>query len=89
MNTFTCDDKDILISYLYGEVDQATRRAVDEHLATCAVCASEMRALHDVRSELGAWAAPEAALDFTIVKRSELPGANVLRPARWWSTVPR
>ena len=31
---------------------------------------------------------PDAELDFTIVKKSELPPANVLRPARWWSTVP-
>ena len=27
-------------------------------------------------------------LDFTIVKKSELPPSNVLRPARWWNTVP-
>ena len=31
---------------------------------------------------------PHAELDFTIVKKSELPPSNVLRPARWWSAVP-
>ena len=86
--TFTCDDKQTLVSYLYGEIDHATRQVVDAHLATCAACASEVMALGDARSELGLWVPPEVELDFTIVKKSELPSAAVLRPARWWSTVP-
>ena len=86
--TFTCDDKQTLVSYLYGEIDHATRQVVDAHLATCAACASEVMALGDARSELGLWVPPEVELDFTIVKKSELPSATVLRPARWWSTVP-
>ncbi len=85
--TFTCDHKETLIAYLYGEVDAPTRRAVDEHLARCAACAAEVSALGDVRAGLGAWAAPETTLDFAIVRKSELP-SNVLRPARWWNTVP-
>ena len=86
--TFTCDDKQTLVSYLYGEIDHATRQVVEAHLATCAACASEVMALGDTRSELGLWVPPEVELDFTIVKKSELPSAAVLRPARWWSTVP-
>ena len=86
--TFTCDDKQTLVSYLYGEIDHATRQVVDAHLATCAACAAEVMALGDARSELGLWVPPEVELDFTIVKKSELPAATVLRPARWWSTVP-
>jgi hypothetical protein len=85
---FTCDDKQTLIAYLYGEVDASTRKAVDDHLAACAACAAEVTALGDVRSELGLWVPPDAELDFKIVKRSESAASNVLRPARWWSTVP-
>ena len=85
---FTCDDKQTLVSYLYGEIDPATRQAVDAHLATCAACASEITSLGDVRSELGLWVPPEVELDFTIVKKSELPPSNVLRPARWRNAVP-
>jgi len=88
MNKFTCDDKTTLVSYLYGEVDAATRQAVDAHLAQCEACADEVTALGFVRSELGLWAAPDADLDFTIVKKSDLASSNVLRPARWWQTVP-
>ena len=85
---FTCDDKQTLVSYLYGEVDHETRQAVDAHLDTCAACAAEVIALGDARSGLGMWVPPDVELDFKIVKKSELPPANVLRPARWWNTVP-
>lgn len=85
---FTCDDKQTLISYVYGEIDHDTRQAVDAHLAACAACAAEVTTLGDVRSDLGMWVPPEVELDFTIVKKSELPSSNVLRPARWWNTVP-
>jgi hypothetical protein len=85
---FTCDDKSTRVSYLYRELDAATRQAVDDHLAHCAVCADEVTALGEVRSELGLWAAPDADLDFTIVKKSQLASTNVLRPARWWNAVP-
>jgi hypothetical protein len=85
---FTCDDKQTLVSYLYGEVDYDTRRAVDAHLASCAACSAEVTALGDARSELGLWVPPDVELDFTIVKKSALPPATVLRPARWWDTAP-
>jgi anti-sigma factor RsiW len=85
---FTCDDKQTLIAYLYGEIEPAVRSAVDAHLARCGACAAEVAALGDVRSELGLWVPPHAELDFAIVKKSAQPASNVLRPARWWNTVP-
>jgi len=88
MMTFTCDDKPTLIAYLYGEVDVATRERVDAHLATCERCGAELTALGDVRLELGLWNPPDAELGFAITRRSEPQSATVLRPARWWSTVP-
>jgi hypothetical protein len=88
MSSFTCDDKQTLIAYMYDEVDAATRARVDAHLAACAQCAAEVRALSDVRFELSQWAPPDAELGFAIVRKSEPPTAPVLRPARWWQTVP-
>ncbi len=85
---FTCDDKQTLISYVYGEIDHDTRLAIDAHLASCEACAAEVTALGDARADIGLWMPPDVELDFTIVKKSQLPPANVLRPARWWSTVP-
>lgn len=85
---FTCDDKATLIAYLYGEVDAAMRDHVDAHLATCDRCAAEVSALGDVRAELGLWAPPDAELGFTITRKADPQAAVVLRPARWWTTVP-
>jgi anti-sigma factor RsiW len=85
---FTCDDKATLISYLYGELDAAAKQAVDDHVAQCATCAAEVTALGNVRWELGLWSAPEADLDFAVVKKADLASSNVLRPARWWHSVP-
>ena len=68
---FTCDDKQTLVSYLYGEVDHETRQAVDAHLDACAACAAEVIALGDARSGLGLWVPPDVELDFKIVKKSE------------------
>ena len=85
---FTCNDKQTLIAYLYGELEPAARRAVDDHLVMCSRCAAEVTALGGVRSELGLWVPPDVELGFTIVKKSELPSSNVLRPAPWWNTVP-
>jgi Putative zinc-finger len=85
---FTCDDKQTLVSYAYGEIDHDTRQAVDAHLASCDACAAEVTALGDVRSSIGLWVPPDVELDFTIVKKSQLPPSNVLRPERWWKTVP-
>lgn len=85
---FTCDDKPTLVAYLYGELDTPMRDRVDAHLATCERCAAEVSALGDVRAELGLWVPPDAELGFTITRKSEPQSTTVLRPARWWSTVP-
>lgn len=85
---FGCDDKQTLVEYVYGEIDPAVRTAVDDHLAHCAACAADVTALGDVRSDLGMWVPPDVQLDFAIVKKSELPPSNVLRPAQWWNVGP-
>ena len=87
-STFTCDDKTTLIAYLYGEVDAAMRASIAAHLESCARCAVEVTALGDVRAELALWAPPDAELGFAIVRKSDQPTANVLRPGQWWRTVP-
>jgi hypothetical protein len=86
--SFGCDDKQTLVEYVYGEIDPAVRTAVDDHLAQCAACAAEVTALGDARSDLGMWVPPDVQLDFAVVKKSELPPSNVLRPAQWWNVVP-
>lgn len=54
-----CNEREKLIGYLYDEVDDAERRNVDAHLATCETCREELRAFRDVRHDLLAWDVPE------------------------------
>lgn len=82
--TFHCDDKELLVAYLYDELDGLTRRRVEEHLRLCAGCSAEAEALTLVRSELATWAPPEAALGFRVVADPVPAVAEVARPTRWW-----
>ena len=78
-NSFRCDDKSLLVSYLYGEVSAADRAAVESHVATCAACADELASLGAVRADLARWEPPAADLGFQIVKAAPRPAS----PA-WW-----
>src|SRR6185295_7110012 len=40
--TFRCDDKERLVAYLYDEIGDTDRTAIERHLATCASCAGEI-----------------------------------------------
>ena len=74
-----CEDKGALVAFLYGEVTDDERRAMEAHLATCAACRDELAALGALRGQLGEWAPPERVLGFRIV------GGDAARaPRAWW-----
>ena len=77
--TFRCDDKEMFVAYLYGEIDIDGRREVERHLRTCSGCAREAETLQGVREELASWQPPEPDLGFMIMPKT----ATVLRPSRW------
>jgi hypothetical protein len=84
---FQCDDKEQLVAYLYDELDELTRRRIDEHLRVCAICTAEVGGLSGVRHELAGWAPPETELGFSIVpgvKDGRPASAPVLGPAHGW-----
>jgi anti-sigma factor RsiW len=68
-----CDSKDLLVGYLYGEVDAAGRRTFETHLATCAECRDEVAGLRTTRTALAQWTPPEPDFAFTIVRRPAAP----------------
>ena len=86
-----CDDKSLLMAYLYRECDDAECRRVEEHVATCADCAAELGDLRGVRVALREWAPPDQALGFRVVREAD-PGAlapsagppSDRRTARWF-----
>jgi hypothetical protein len=75
---FDCDDKERLVSYVYGEIGDRDRAAVDAHLSRCAACREEVAGLSSVRVDLARWQPPDAELSFRVVRQPEV----VQR--RWW-----
>lgn len=86
-DTLRCDDKDVLVAYLYDELDGLTRRRMDEHVRVCAACASELKALTAVREELAGWAPPDADLGFSIVSASRAPSTDSASSGAWWRSA--
>jgi hypothetical protein len=53
--------EEVLVSYLYDDIDPAERDEFAAHLAACAVCRSELQALTHIRAGLAGWMAPDVA----------------------------
>jgi len=84
-------NKDDLVSYLYDELDGASRLAFERHLGDCADCRDELAAMRSVRADLLTWSPPQPDFAFRIVADvADNAGSNVLRPVvpswRAWFT---
>ncbi len=75
-----CNDPELILGYVYGELREADRRGFDAHLAACARCRDEVADLRATRGHLAAWTPPEPDFGFRIVRGS---GAAA-PPARRW-----
>jgi anti-sigma factor RsiW len=53
------DRDEVLVAYVYGDIEPAGRAAFDAHLAKCVHCRTELAELRGVRARLGQWAPPE------------------------------
>jgi hypothetical protein len=65
---FNCEEKELLVSYLYDEAEPADRDRVDAHLAECALCREEVDGLRAMRTTLAEWAPSTRALSFRLVQ---------------------
>ena len=82
---------DLLIAYLYDDIEPGDRAAFSAHLHACGRCTRELAAMRGVRSTLSSWAPPEPARAlagytppaFEPVIRIEPPAAR-----RTWHDVP-
>ena len=79
-----CDSKELLVSFLYDEIDPVSRRAFRHHLTTCAECRDELAELSDTRSQIATWTPPDADLGFRIVRESETPKRRWLHVSPAW-----
>jgi hypothetical protein len=53
--------EEMLVAYLYDDIDPGERTAFQAHLLTCVRCRDEVSALRRVRTRLARWAPPEPA----------------------------
>ena len=63
-----CEEKDLLVSYLYDDLGDAERARFERHLRDCIECRDELTALRGVRADLTSWAPPASELGFRIVR---------------------
>jgi hypothetical protein len=59
-------DKELLVSYLYDELQGPERKAFQHHLASCRECQDEVQGLRATRAHLVSWAPPEPAPGFRV-----------------------
>jgi hypothetical protein len=79
-----CDSKDLLVGFLYGELDVADRRSFQSHLAFCAECREELADLRATRGQIASWTPPEPDFGFHIVRGPAAPPAPRFRIAPAW-----
>jgi hypothetical protein len=89
--TYTGRD-DVLVAYLYDDIEPAERLAFSAHLAACGRCRSELAELRGVRSTLSVWTPPEPA---RVGLGREASSADPRAPGRepraagpWWRDIP-
>lgn len=80
-----CDSHELLISFLYDELDSADKATFRAHLASCADCRDELAGLRSTQGHLAAWAPPEPDLGFRIIRRAspEAPAPRVRMSPLW------
>jgi len=75
--------KDLLVSYLYDDVNDMDRAKVEMHLRACEECRAELNALRGVRVDLATWAPPLPDLGFRMVRDVKPRGKASWRA--WWT----
>lgn len=77
---------EVIVAYLYGEMDVDERATFDRHLVTCAPCRAELADLRGVRSELARWTPPESLTDIPFsVETPQLPSKSSVRTIPVWA----
>jgi hypothetical protein len=75
-------DTELLVGYLYEEIEPSERRAFETHMLSCADCRAELKGLRATRTRLQAWAPPRPELAFQVVR------GRAAAPRGWRSLAP-
>ncbi|MBA3296941.1 MAG: zf-HC2 domain-containing protein [Acidobacteria bacterium] len=81
-----CENKELIVGYLYDDLTEAERRSFDAHLVTCDECRVDLAGLGATRGHLAIWAPPEPDFGFRMIREAPAPPARVLPVgSRWMS----
>jgi hypothetical protein len=78
-----CDSKELLVGYLYDDLERDDRRTFDSHLLACADCRNELAALRATRGQMAAWAPPEPDLGLRMVRGASAPPSRYRVGSAW------
>ena len=79
-----CDNKELLIGYVYDDLVVDERSTFAAHLHSCSACRDEVASLEATRRQLAAWAPPAPDLGFQIVRHAVEQRSKVLPfRSRW------
>jgi hypothetical protein len=84
-DTIMCDSKELLVGYLYDELDDQERRAFDAHLALCGECREEAAALGATRGLVAMWTPPQPDLALRVVRSEPAPARRDVRSWPAWA----
>ncbi len=74
-------DKELLVSYLYDELQGPERKAIQHHLVSCRECQEEVQGLRAARSHLDSWSVPDAALGLQVAGAASAPSRFRVSPS--------
>ncbi len=80
-----CENKELIVGYLYDDLSDIERRTFETHLSACADCRGELAALRATRGHLSLWAPPEPDLKFRVIRDVEPQPARVLPMRTRWT----
>jgi len=80
-----CESKELIVGYLYDDLNDDERRSFDAHLAECGECREELAGLRATRTHLSLWAPPEPDFAFRIIREQAAPPAKVLPMRSRWT----
>jgi anti-sigma factor RsiW len=89
-----CEDKELLVGYLYDDLADGDRARFEAHLRACGACRTEVKAMRAVRADLAAWAPPEPDFGFRVIRGGrDAAERDVIRPVvappvswrAWWT----
>jgi anti-sigma factor RsiW len=74
-----CDNKELILGYVYDELSSDERRELTEHVSRCPECQIELEELRATRMHLSLWSPPEPDLGFRVIRGGTAPAPALPR----------